>query len=228
MAAVAGIRAHVQAALPRFDVPLVLQPRPAEERLETGIAAIDVLTEGGIPRGCLSEIIGEASSGRTTLLLALLSNATRKGEFCALIDTHDAFDPRSAFEAGTDLQRLLWIRCGGNTEHGLKAADRIVHAGGFGLVVFDFADADLFVARRIALASWFRLRNAVEKTPTALVVLSRHFNAHSCSRLQLELRRTGAKWSRLLLHHLEFEATTRKHNAARHARFLAQRFDALA
>lgn len=77
----------------------------------SGIAALDALT-GGLPRGCLTEICGPASSGRTTVLLAALAAATRRGEYCALLDASDALDPRSVEAAGVDLDRLLWVRCG--------------------------------------------------------------------------------------------------------------------
>ena len=88
-----------------------LAVRPAPEMLSSGIAAINALT-GGWPRGCLTEICGPASSGRTTLLLAALAAATRRGEFCVLVDASDALDPRSTADAGVDLNRLLWVRCG--------------------------------------------------------------------------------------------------------------------
>jgi hypothetical protein len=39
-----------------------LAVRPAPEMVSSGIAAMDVLT-GGLPRGCLTEICGPASSG---------------------------------------------------------------------------------------------------------------------------------------------------------------------
>ena len=227
MTAVALVRSQIQAALPRFDLPLTIAPRPAPETLSIGIPAVDSLTRGGIPRGNMTEIAGDASSGRTTVLQSLLANVTRQGEYCALIDAHDTFDPGGAAQAGMDLSRLLWIRCGGNAEHALKAADRIVHAGGFGLIVFDLADADPITARRISLASWFRLRHAVEKTPAALVVLTRQFQARSCSHIQLEMRRTGTTWSGHLLRAMTFETETRKHQLARRAGFAAQRFDLL-
>jgi len=85
--------------------------RPAPEMLPSGIAAINALT-GGWPRGCLTEICGPASSGRTTLLLAALTAATRRGEFCVLVDASDALDPQSVAKAGVELDRLLWVRCG--------------------------------------------------------------------------------------------------------------------
>jgi recombination protein RecA len=87
-----------------------LEIRPAPEMVSSGVPAIDTLT-GGLPRGCLTEICGSASSGRTTLLLAALAAATRRGEFCVVVDASDALDPHSAAAAGVDLDRLLWVRC---------------------------------------------------------------------------------------------------------------------
>ncbi|HLK34564.1 MAG TPA: hypothetical protein VKT29_15830 [Terriglobales bacterium] len=98
--------------LPRGVVPgSRLEVRPAPATVASGIAEIDALT-GGLPRGALSEIFGPASSGRTSLILAALAEATRRQEVCALVDAGDSFHPESAAAAGMDLRRLLWIRCG--------------------------------------------------------------------------------------------------------------------
>jgi recombination protein RecA len=88
-----------------------LAVRPAPEMVSSGIAEMDALT-GGLPRGCLTEICGPASSGRTTLLLSALAAATRRGEFCAVVDAGDALDPQSAAASGIEFERLLWVRCG--------------------------------------------------------------------------------------------------------------------
>lgn len=88
-----------------------LEVRPVPEMVSCGIREMDLLT-GGLPRGCLTEICGSASSGRTSLLLATLTAATQRGEACALVDVSDAFDPVSAASAGVQFERLLWVRCG--------------------------------------------------------------------------------------------------------------------
>ncbi len=89
-----------------------LEVRASPEMVASGIREIDALT-GGLPRGCLSEICGSASSGRTSVLLAALAAATRgREEVCALVDATDALDAVSAAAAGVDLERLLWVRCG--------------------------------------------------------------------------------------------------------------------
>ena len=87
-----------------------LEVRPTPEMVSSGIREIDELA-GGLPRGCLSEICGPASSGRTSVLLAALAAATRRREVCALVDATDALDAVSAAATGVELERLLWIRC---------------------------------------------------------------------------------------------------------------------
>jgi hypothetical protein len=96
--------AHVTPAS-RLDV------RPLPEMAPSGIAALDALT-GGWPHGCLSEICGSASSGRTSILLAALAASTQNGEVCALVDAGDALHPASANAAGVKMEKLLWVRCG--------------------------------------------------------------------------------------------------------------------
>ena len=87
-----------------------LDVRPTPEMVSSGIRQLDALT-GGLPRGCLTEICGTASSGRTGILLSALAQATQRGEVCALVDASDAFDPESAVAAGAQMERLLWVRC---------------------------------------------------------------------------------------------------------------------
>jgi hypothetical protein len=170
-----------------------LTVRPAPEMVSSGIAAMDGLT-GGLPRGCLTEICGPASSGRTTLLLAALAAATRRGEFCVLVDASDALDPQSAVAAGVELDRLLWVRCGENSTHAerrleqlLRATDLLLESGGFGLIVLDLGDLPPQAARRIPLTTWFRFRRAVEHTPTVLLAVERQSIAGSCSSLLIRL-----------------------------------------
>ena len=88
-----------------------LNVRSTPEMVSSGIPQLDSLT-GGLPRGCLTEICGMASSGRTSVLLLALARATQRGEVCALVDASDAFDPASAAAVGMEMSRLLWVRCG--------------------------------------------------------------------------------------------------------------------
>src|ERR1700730_15696699 len=168
--------------------------QPAPETVRIGVSELDAAT-GGLPRGCLTEIFGAPSSGRPSLLVSLLAAATRREEVCALVDAEDAFDPLSAAAAGVCLERLLWIRCGHNAEHALKAADLLIQGGGFGLVAMDLGDTPPQTARRISLTSWFRLRRAVENTPAVLVALARQSNAKTCASLILQCARERTTWT---------------------------------
>jgi hypothetical protein len=165
------------------------QSRPQPELLDTAIPDIR------LPRGCLTEIYGPASSGRTTVLYAALAAATVREEVCALVDADDAFDPAAASAAGVHLDRVLWVRCAHQAEHALKAADLLIQGSGFGLVAMDLGDTPVEAARRISLTSWFRLRRAVEHTPTILLALARRSNAKTCASLAIECRRERALWS---------------------------------
>jgi recA bacterial DNA recombination protein len=99
-----------------------LEVRPMPEMVSSGIREIDELA-GGLPRGCLSEICGPASSGRTSILLSTLAAVTRRQEVCALVDATDALDTVSAAAAGVELERLLWIRCTRTSGVGLQTSD---------------------------------------------------------------------------------------------------------
>jgi hypothetical protein len=197
------------------------QKREDQGKLSTGIPAMDRLTSGGIARGTLTEICGPPSSGRTSLLFTLLAHATRQGECCAWIDADGTFDPHSAAEAGADLDRILWVNCGGNTEHALKAVDLLTQAGGFALVVLDMADSPEPDVRRISLASWFRLRHAAERTGAALLVVEATMHAKSCSALQLVMKRKRPMWAGKLLRGIHAEAESRKHYRSQSADFTA-------
>src|SRR5438874_6895376 len=173
----------------RFAEALHFREKPAQPPLPSGIPNLD------FPRGAVTEIYGPPSSGRTTLLLSALAQATIHGEVCALIDVDDAFDPASAAEAGVALHRLLWIRCGGHAERALKVTDLVVQGGGFGMVVMDLGSTPPETARRIPPASWFRFRHAVQNTNSALVVLEQGPYARSCAALSLEASREDVIWS---------------------------------
>jgi hypothetical protein len=175
-----------------------LQPRRkfSFATLTTGVAEIDALSNG-LPRSAITEIIGPTSSGRTSVLLSVLAQATWGDEVCALIDMGDRFDPASAAHAGIALDRLLWIRGRNDLERAFKATDLVLQSGGFGLVILDMADVAAQFARRIVSSWWYRFRRAIEHTPTVLVVISQASCVRSCASLSLELKSNHLAWSYL-------------------------------
>ena len=177
----------------RFSDAFKVHEKPAIETMSAGIPEVDALT-GGLPRGGITEIFGPASSGRTSMMFSMLAQATTHDEVCALVDINDVFAPAVAAAAGIDFDRLLWIRCGGNLENAFKAADLLLHAGGFGLVILDLADVAGKDARRIIPSWWYRFRRTVENRPTSIVVMSEDACTRSCAALTLELKGTP-EWS---------------------------------
>ena len=182
--------------------------RPWEDGLSgepvapVGLLPVDTALGGGLPRGQVSEIVGPASSGRTSLVRSLLAEATRRGELVALVDALDRFDPESAAQGGVVLERLLWIR-GADVGDGeqmaltpewepsrprvrplersplhravgraIKAMGLVLSAGGFGIVVLDVADVPARVHRQVPFTTWLRLQRMIEGTETACVLVA--------------------------------------------------------
>src|SRR5581483_10369365 len=95
-----------------------LAPSP---KLPVGISAIDLMT-GGLPGGAITEIVGPASSGKTTFMLSVLETATRS-DLCALVDASDSFDVISADDAGVVFNNLLWVRCKSDIDKAIKVTE---------------------------------------------------------------------------------------------------------
>ncbi|MGH9873271.1 MAG: hypothetical protein ACRD9S_12520 [Pyrinomonadaceae bacterium] len=179
----------------RFSSAFQLHEKMPAEVISTGIPEIDSFTLGGLPRGAITEIFGSASSGRTSFMFSALAHATRHEEVCAVVDTNNSFDPKSATRAEIDCERLLWIRCANNLEHAFKATDLLLQGGGFGLVLLDLGDVPANSAKRIISSWWYRFRRTLEPTPTALVVIAEESCVRSCAALALELRGEAGLWS---------------------------------
>ena len=138
-------------------------------RLATGLPALDAALDGGLPRGRLTELAGARSTGRTGLACAHRRPPPRApGETIAWVDPEDALDPEAAAAAGVVLARTLWVRPR-DARDALRAAEILLGAGGFGLVVLDLGDA----ARPArGTPAWPRLARAAERTRSALLVLA--------------------------------------------------------
>ena len=159
----------------------------------TEVASLDTCLRGGLPRGQLCEIIGTASSGRTAATLQMLAAATRRGEIVAVIDAFDRLDVASVTNAGVDLDRLLWVRGEASMlfdraiERALKALNLVLQAGGFGIVVFDAADAPVAALNRIPFTTWLRIQRIVEGSETVCVLMAPRPLARSAGGLTLTL-----------------------------------------
>src|SRR5688572_13475417 len=165
-----------------------------------GTDALDRALSGGLPRGQVSEVVGPASSGRTSVAWAALAAATQRGESVALIDTFDRFDPPTAHACGLELSRLLWVRGqavskttgaidpawlpgvravnGPGTflerviDRAIKALNLVVQSGVCTMVVIDFIDVPATALRRLPASTWFRIERAIEGSDTTVLILA--------------------------------------------------------
>ena len=199
-----------------------VRPRP----LATGVAEVDGLLGGGLPRGQVSEVHGPASSGRTALAVSIMARTTRAGALAAWVDPADRFDPSGAAEAGVDLRRVLWLRGGAAETAGLAravaAVGTVLGSGLFEVVVLDVVGQGV-EARRLPGATWIRLQRLIELQPTVLVLLADAHLAHGPSGASVALRAMDARWSGApgpgrLLQGLQVEARSGR-RLARAARF---------
>jgi hypothetical protein len=200
------LRIQIESSLEsRFPGALSPVPRMVRDVATMGVREIDALLNGGLPVGAISEVFGPASSGRTSLVLSFIAQRTAESRVCAWIDVHDALDPASAAANGVVLSRLLWVRCSEkqrqlesrnkrNGQHrvwtrldqALRATDLLLQTGGFAAIVLDLGSTAPEYARRIPLATWFRFRQAADRTRTSLVVLGQVPCAQSSAAVGLE------------------------------------------
>ena len=201
MPSASALRLQIEHSLEaRFPAALSPAPRVHRDMASTGIEEVDQLLEGGFPLGAISEVTGPASSGRTSLALAFLARRTAEERVCAWVDVHDSLDPESAAANGLDLRRLLWVRCrdAGVTlpasrqrpwtrlDQALRVTDLLLQAAGFACIVLDLGDTAPEHGNRIPLATWFRFRQAADRTRCTLLVLGHARYARSSAALAVE------------------------------------------
>src|SRR5262249_37136681 len=152
--------------------------------LPSGVASVDRALGGGWRRGEVSELVGPRSSGRTSVLLSTLAEATSRGDVVGLVDAFDRFDPVSAGAMGVDLDRVLWVRGPALTvesarpdrlaeavHRAIRAFDLIVRAGGFSVAALDVADVPPRYLRSLPWTTWLRLAHANEGRDTVCLLV---------------------------------------------------------
>jgi recombination protein RecA len=158
---IAVIRSRVEACVP--GALSVYRHQKIEETLCQSDAAMH-RGISNIPKSALTQICtsGAVYSGRSVLLLALLSELTRGEHFCALVDASDNFNPETAEAVAVETRRLLWVRCG---THG---ASRYAEKGKSAEVPSACTDEEQCATRTLTVK---------EKAKTRLGILEQAFKA---------------------------------------------------
>jgi recombination protein RecA len=163
----------------RFGARSLLKGRPVSTtpgsppHISTGFPALDrALGIGGLPRGRMCELVGPATSGKTTLALKFLAQAQAGGGQVAYVDQALYFDPDYAHRCGLDLSRLL-VGTSHDLREALAATEALVRSGGLSAMVFDSLDFLWTDAQAAALlaATLNRLPAALSRANTTLLIL---------------------------------------------------------
>jgi hypothetical protein len=155
----------------------------------TGVAQMDDILHGGLPRSAITELTCPwPSSGSALLALALLRQAHESRQWAVLIDGMDSFDPA---RIGEDrFPRFLWVRCR-NAMQALQAGDLLLRDGNIALVILDLRMNPAAELRKVSSATWHRFQRLLEPNSTALFVISpQPLVANARARLELTSRFT--------------------------------------
>ena len=154
----------------------------------SGIRQLDGVLEGGLPKSALTELVA-GNGGSALVIQSLLREAARQGQWAALVDGQDSFDP-AAFRR-EQLDRLLWVRCE-NAMQAVKATDFLLRDGNLSLVILDLRMNPARQLQKIPASSWYRLQRCLEPIATAFLVVTPRPMV-GAARTRLELQRAAVQ-----------------------------------
>jgi recombination protein RecA len=150
----------------------------------TGIPALDgALTDGGLPCGRLTEVLGVRGGGKTTLVRQLVAGGLAAGRWVAYVDGSRTLAPRDW--AGLGDTGRLWVVRPPDAGRSAWCADVLLRSGAFGIVVLDGVPP---LSRPVAI----RLTRLARDRDAALVVVGEGPSGTMVgSAVRLRVERTG-------------------------------------
>src|SRR3990172_1292703 len=151
--------------------------------IPTGAIALDLgLGVGGLPRGRIVEIYGPEASGKTTVALAVIAEAQKKGGQAAFVDAEHALDPQRAEILGVNLDDLL-LSQPDTGEQALEITETLIRSGALDVIVVDsvaalvpraelegeMGDAVMGMQARLMSQALRKLTGAISKSKTVLI-----------------------------------------------------------
>src|SRR3989338_6222944 len=153
------------------------------EVISTGAMALDMaLGIGGVPKGRIVEIFGPEASGKTSVVLSIISEAQKSGGVVAFIDAEHALDPIWAEKIGVKLDDLL-ISQPDTGEQALEIAETLIRSGGIDVIVVDsvaalvpraeiegeMGDSMMGVQARLMSQALRKLTGVISKSKTVVI-----------------------------------------------------------
>jgi len=110
------------------------------EKVSTRNLLLDILTDGGLPKGSITLFFGDESSGKSFQSLLLASVFTSQKIPVLYIGLEGDFDKKWAVKLGNDT-KYLYLSRPGDLETAINIADVAVRSRKWGLVIFDSVTA---------------------------------------------------------------------------------------
>jgi recombination protein RecA len=129
------IAAQINASLGPDTIGFGSDSRFVVTHLPTGVLPVDVLLDGGLPRGRFTEFFGDFSTLKSYIALCAIASCQAEGGSAMLVDTEHSFDPEWGRSCGLVVDDLI-IQ---HPETGEEAVDavQIGIVNGIDLVVWD-------------------------------------------------------------------------------------------
>ncbi|WCL50598.1 recombinase RecA [Leptospira sp. GIMC2001] len=154
--------------------------------VSTGSLELDIaLGIGGFPSGRIIEIYGPESSGKTTITLATIAEAQKKGGVAAFIDAEHALDPSYARKLGVNVEDLL-VAQPDNGEEALEICESLVRSNAIDIIVIDsvaalvpkaeiegdMGDSHMGLQARLMSQALRKLTGTISKSNTIVVFIN--------------------------------------------------------
>jgi hypothetical protein len=186
-----SIRAHVAALKEHlenlFPGKWVTAGQERSKTLLTGIAEIDKILPRGLARQRITEWHGPVSSGKTTLLRAVIANWCAAGFNVAYVDTGDKLTAADWAFVEHGKRGRFWVIHPPGEPHGilpansrgqplpaLPAATQLIRSNAFDVVVLDLGSTS---AEQLSSQTYARLQSSLSRSKTALIVVNDNSNA---------------------------------------------------
>lgn len=168
------------------------QQVPNVDFISTGIATLDAIAGGGIPRGRIVEIYGAEGSGKTTTTLEIIAACQsayfpelKRNGVCAFVDAEHALDPSWARNIGVDMNKIM-LNQPSSGEEAFKIVEAIVRSGLVDIVIVDSVaalvprevlegqidDAQIGAQARLMSKGLARLKGYVNESKTSVIFIN--------------------------------------------------------
>lgn len=153
--------------------------------VSTGHIKLDQALGKGIPRGRIIEIYGAASSGKSTLALAIIKQFQDLGEKAAYIDSEFGYDKNYAEKCGVINKDIIFCQPD-YTEQALGVVETLVESGKIGVIVVDsvasmapkvevegeIGDSHMGLQARLMSQTFRRLTSKINKSNTTVIFIN--------------------------------------------------------